>query len=334
MDAKRRSRPAGRIVTAAASAMAAAVFFGCSGSGRESSPEPTPAPPVSAAGQQGLSYFTGLPARSAPVLAVKIDNVLPARPHTGLAEADIVYVEQVEAGQSRLLAIYSSRLPEKVGPVRSARESDIELLGQFGRPALAYSGSQSALRPLIHAAPLVALAQGDAPQAYVRDRTRLAPHNLYLDPERALAAAPQATTAGDIGFLFGAAPAGGTPVSEHTVRFPAARFTFTWSGTEQRWLVGMDGGAARTTDGERLGAPTVVVQYVDIHPSRFSDRGGSVSPYTESVGAGSAVVLRDGRSHDARWSRPTAASGTSFTTATGLPLAFAPGQVWVVLAAR
>jgi hypothetical protein len=329
MGAQRRSGPAGTVVTATVCAVvAAAGLSGCSESGRE------PNAPASAPAQQGVSYFTGLPARSAPVLAVKIDNVRPARPHTGLAEADIVYVEQVEAGQSRILAIYSSRLPEQVGPVRSARESDIELLRQFGRPVLAYSGSQTALRPLIHAAPLIALADGDVPQAYVRDPARLAPHNLYLDPARALAAAPQATKAADIGFRFGAAPAGGRPVNDHTVRFPAARFTFSWSGPEKRWLVAMDGVAARAADGGRLGAPTVVVQYVDIHPSRFRDRGGSISPYTETVGAGTALVLRDGRSYDARWSRPAAMSGTSFTTADGRPLTFARGQVWVLLAAR
>ncbi|MFF3324895.1 DUF3048 domain-containing protein [Streptomyces sp. NPDC002889] len=327
MGAKRKPGPAGAVVIAVVSAVAAAGLFGCS----NSRPEPrTPSHPA----RHGASYFTGLPARSGPVLAVKIDNVGPARPHTGLGAADIVYIEQVESGQSRILAIFSSRLPETVGPVRSARETDIDLLRQFGRPALAYSGSQSALRPLIEAAPLVALPHGDAPQAYVRDLGRAAPHNLYLLPARALAAAPDADTAGDIGFRFGAAPAGGRQVNEHTVRYPAARFTFNWSDTQKRWLVVMDGAAARTTDGGQLGAPTVVVQNVDIHPSRFKDRWGSVSPYTETVGSGTALVLRDGKSHDARWSRPTAASGTTFTTPAGQPLNFAPGQVWVVLTAR
>ena len=58
-----------------------------------------------------------------PVLAVKIDNTSPARPRIGVDAADIVYVEPVEAGLTRLLAIYASTLPPEVGPVRSARES-------------------------------------------------------------------------------------------------------------------------------------------------------------------------------------------------------------------
>ncbi|MFE1233590.1 DUF3048 domain-containing protein [Streptomyces sp. NPDC058745] len=333
--ARRRSGP-GAAVTALLCALMTAGLYGCADSGTPT-PAPTSAPattPVAPPQASGRSPFTGLPARPAPVLAVKIDNVGPARPHTGLGAADLVYVEQVEAGQTRLLVVFSSRLPDRTGPVRSARESDIELLAQFGHPALAYSGSQTALKPLLEAAPLEALPQEDAPRAFVRSSARPAPHNLYLLPGRALAAAPQASPAQDIGFRFGPAPDSGTPVRERTVRFPAARYTFTWSGAEKAWRVAMDGRPARTTDGGPLKPATVVVQYVDIHPSRFRDFLGSVSPYSETVGSGNAVVLRDGRAHDARWNRPTGAAGTTFTTPTGAAMTFAPGQVWVVLAPR
>lgn len=103
-------------------------------------------------GRRGKVPTTTSAAR-ADVLAVKIDNVAAARPPTGLEKADIVYVEQVEAGLSRILAAYSSDVPSVIGPVRSARETDLELLRQFDEPTLAYSGAQSALRPSIEAAP-------------------------------------------------------------------------------------------------------------------------------------------------------------------------------------
>ncbi|URM92824.1 DUF3048 domain-containing protein [Streptomyces sp. MRC013] len=301
--------------------------------GRPDGGPPSASPSDRPAGPR-LSPFTGLPGRTGPVLAVKIDNAPAARPHTGLGAADIVYVEQVEAGLTRFLAVYASRRPPRVGPVRSARESDVELLRQFGRPALAYSGVRSDLKGFLRDAPLHALPPERAPDAYVRDPGRPAPHNLYLRPERALAAAPDAGPARDVGFRFGAAPPGGRRAAEHTVRFPAARHAFTWSAPDARWLVTLDGAAARTTDGGRVGAATVVVQYVTVRPSAFEDRGGSVTPYTETVGSGTALVLRDGRAHEARWSRPSAAAGTSFTTPSGTPLAFAPGPVWVVLAPR
>ncbi|PJE95868.1 DUF3048 domain-containing protein [Streptomyces carminius] len=272
---------------------------------------------------------------STPVLAVKIDNARNARPHTGLEAADVVYVEQVEWGLTRLLTILSSELPPSVGPVRSAREADIELLRQFGEPALAYSGAQSRLIPVLEDSPLHLLPADEVPDAYSRSSERSAPHNLYLDPEAALRAAPEEVSeANDIGFRFGPAPEGGRPTDEETVRFPNSRYTFTWSADEERWLVSMDGEPARTTDGGRLGAPTVVVQRVEIRDSRFRDRGGGVSPYSETVGSGEATVLRGGRAYEARWSRPSAEDGTEFTTPGGERLNFARGQVWVVLAPR
>ncbi|MFI1963310.1 DUF3048 domain-containing protein [Streptomyces pathocidini] len=282
-----------------------------------------------------LSPLTGLPAEPGPVLAVKIDNVGPARPHTGLGAADIVYVEQVEAGQTRLLAVLSSQLPAKLGPVRSARESDLELLRQFGRPALAYSGAQSKLNPLITDSPVYAMPPAKAPEAYFRDGERSAPHNLYLRPERLLKAAPDAEKASDIGFRFGPAPeSGGWQVNEETVRFPAARFAFTWSPGEKRWLVSMDGTPMTTTDGGRTTAATVVVQQVTVRDSEFKDRWGSVSPYTETVGSGTARVLRDGKAYEAHWKRASEADGTEFTTPSGEQLNFAKGPVWVLLTGR
>ncbi|MEU4098285.1 DUF3048 domain-containing protein [Streptomyces sp. NPDC026673] len=279
------------------------------------------------------SPLTGLPGGTGgPVLAVKIDNVGPARPHTGLGEADLVYVEQVESGLTRLLAVFSSQLPARVGPVRSARESDLELLRQFGRPALAFSGAQTRLLPVVAAAPVHDVSPAHAPGAYLRDGSRQAPHNLYAVPERLLAAAPDASAAHDIGFRFGAAPPGGTAESDRTVRYPNGSVGLHWSADRNRWLVSFDGSPAVTTDGGRLGAPTVVVQYVTVRPSGFHDRWGNTSPYSETVGAGRAVVLRDGRAHDARWSRPDAAGGTHFTTPDGQPVNFALGPVWIVLA--
>ncbi|MEU1462013.1 DUF3048 domain-containing protein [Streptomyces sp. NPDC005727] len=266
------------------------------------------------------------------LLAVKIDNVSAARPQTGLGAADVVYTEQVEGGLSRLMALYATRLPKSVGPVRSARESDLELLRQFREPTLAYSGAQRKLLPLIGRAPLRAESPDDAESAYYRGTGRAAPHNLYLRPARLLPSAP-GRAALTTGFRYGPAPSGGSPAATRTVRYPAARFAFTWSGQRGGWLVAMDGTPAATTDGGRLAPPNVVVQYVRVRSSKYHDVLGNRTPYTETVGSGRAEVLRDGRSFEARWSRPAATDGTEFTTADGGPMNFADGQVWVVFAA-
>lgn len=281
------------------------------------------------------STDSGSPASVAPrapsPLAVKIDNVPAARPQTGLDAADIVYAEQVEGGLSRLMAVYATKLPKAIGPVRSARESDLELLRQFNEPTLAFSGAQGKLMPLIDRAPLRAVSPEDDGKVYYRGSDKPTPHNLYLRPERLLKSVPGADAL-TTGFKYGAAPAGGKAESTRTVRFPAARFTFDWAQDRQRWLVSMDGSPTVTTDGKRVAASTVVVQYVNVRKSSFRDFLGNNTPYTNTVGTGTAKVLRDGKVFDAGWKRPAAEDGTEFTTTDGSPMNFAEGQVWVVFA--
>ncbi|MFJ2026776.1 DUF3048 domain-containing protein [Streptomyces sp. NPDC087897] len=307
-----------RSVGALFGALLLAVTAGCTGG--DGSPSP-----------HDSASFGG---RAGRVLAVKIDNVAPARPHTGLEKADVVYVEQVEAGLSRILAVYSSEVPPVIGPVRSARETDLELLRQFGRPVLAFSGAQGRLLPVIDRAPLDAVPPSKAPGAYFRGPGRPAPHNLYLRPGRIPFEASGADAVEALGLKTGAAPSGGEPEDSRTVRYPSASVTFSWSAGRERWLVSLDGAPARTSEGGRLGAATVVVQEVTVRPSEFRDRSGNVSPFTETVGAGSAVVLRDGRAHDVRWSRPSADADTVYTASDGRRVELAEGPLWILYAPR
>lgn len=298
------------------------------GAAYESAPADATAPP------RDRSPFTGKVADQGPVLAVKFDNARRARPHTGLAQADIVYVEKVEGGMSRLMGVYSSRLPKHVGPVRSARESDVELLRQFGRPALAYSGVRSSLSRMLRESPLYARSHGRVPSAYFRDGNRPAPHNLFVRPESLLRSAPKADHAGDIGFRFGPAPAGGSPTTARTVRYSSASHTFRWSPQQRRWLASFDGAPARSTSGARLGAKTIVIQHVDMPPSRYKDVNGAATPYIKTIGSGRATVLRGGKAYKTHWKRSSATGGTTFTRPNGERMPFAPGQVWMVFADR
>jgi hypothetical protein len=282
---------------------------------------------------QPVSPFTGEPISApGPVLAVKIDNLAAARPQTGLTDADIVYIIPVEGGLSRILAVFSSHFPPVIGPVRSAREDDLELLAQFGRPAFAYSGAQPELLPVVEKARIVDLYAGRV-SGYFRDPARVAPHNLYAHTSQLLAQATGASKAHDIGFRFGPAPPGGRPQASFSVSYPAASFTFRWSAQNGRWLVWMDGAPARSTEGGQLSAPTVVIQYTTIRTSHFRE-AGIRPPYAESTGTGTGLVLRGGQAWAIRWSRPDANGGTTFTTASGQPMTFARGPVWIVLAAR
>jgi hypothetical protein len=294
-------------------------------------PRPTPKPTPTRPKGPLLDPFTGKPVKALkPVLAVKIDNIVYARPQTGLQSADLVYVIPVEGGLTRFMAVFSSHVPPVVGPVRSARESDLDLLRQFGRPAFAWSGATPHLVPFIERAPvadLYALQVG----GYYRDSGRVAPYNLYANTKQLLAEAHGVSKARDIGFRFGALPAGGKGTASYSVKYPAASYTFRWSAKAKRWLTWIDGAPAEATEGGQLGGSTVIIQYTHISTSRFLEYGGR-PPYAKSVGSGRAVILRDGKQYTVRWSRPTLNGGTAYTLPNGKRMLFAPGQVWVVLA--
>lgn len=268
------------------------------------------------------------------MVVVKIDNTGAARPQTGVESADVVYVEPVESGLTRLAAVYSSYLPRTVGPVRSARTSDPELLGQYGRVVLAYSGASRVVQRIVTRAPLYARTPARTPAAFRRTGTRPVPYNLYVSPAAALRSAPGSAPARDIGFRFGAAPPGGRPAGAVLARWQRSSTSFAWSPATRGWLASMDGEPARSVSGRRYAATTVVVQYVQVNTSTLRDTNGSRSPSIRTTGSGFATVLRDGRAYDVRWNRRAFGGPTTFTLLNGRPMTFAPGQVWVVLLDR
>lgn len=331
-----------RLVLAGAAAVLAliiAVVAGCSSGPKDAEPTPaSPSPASPSAPVSPVSPLTGLPGEAGRILAVKIDNIVHARPQTGVNSAAVVYAIEVEGGLSRFLAIYdSNQLPalDRIGPVRSARESDLEILQQYGKVDYVYSGAQTRFLPVLAEADIFDISPKNDGSSFFRSRDKAAPYNQYVVPSAVLRNFPDSATARDIGFRFGDAPAGGDPAESFTARMPAASFTFTWSAEQGKYLVAIDGRPAETTDAGQMGAPTVVVQRVAdaTSPRGLRDSSGDLSPYAPTVGTGDAVFLRDGRAYQGTWSRPDAGAGTEFTYA-GQRMNFHPGQVWVVLEPR
>ena len=115
------------------------------------------------------------------MLVVKLDNTVYAQPHAGLTKADVVYIEEVEYGITRLAAVFSSSVPGRIGPVRSARITDVDLLAQYDRPAFAYSGAQRKMFPALDGADFYDVSPRTGGAGYSRDGSRRAPYNYYFD---------------------------------------------------------------------------------------------------------------------------------------------------------
>lgn len=282
------------------------------------------------------NVLSGREGINGPVLAVKIDDTNAAHPQIGLEDADVVYIEQVEGGLTRLAAIFSSVIPERIGPVRSARISDMEILSQYGRVAFAYSGAQKKLLPVIDAANLQNLgAQAQPPSIYTTDTNRVEPVAMVLRADRLMAKIVeknyQITTASTVGWSFGDAPEGGKSTQSVIMHWPAARYSAEWSESESRWLLSHNSRSNLADSGIVLGPTTLVIQIVSITDSEYTDKVGGVTPFSQTVGSGRGFILRDGKSYQAQWKRPSEAVGTTWTLRDGSEIKFAPGQIWVAL---
>ena len=289
--------------------------------------------------KKATSILSGREGVDGPLLAVKIDDTNMAHPQIGLEDAEIVYIEQVEGGLTRLAAIYSTVIPERVGPVRSARISDIDILSQFGRVAFAYSGAQRKLLPVISAANLEDLgAQRQSPKIYTTDPNRVQPFAMVLRADLLMQKVKEEQRTVDIaknvGFVFGDLQDGGAPTQKVEMSWPAATYSAEWSEEQSRWLLSHNGNLNVAESGVVLGPTTLVIQLVKISPSEYGDKFGGVTPLSETVGTGKAYVLRDGQRFVTSWSRASSEAGTTFTFSDGATMNFKAGQVWVALTDR
>jgi len=235
--------------------------------------------------------------------------------------------------------VFASKIPVRVGPVRSARISDIDILSQYGRVAFAYSGAQRKLLPVIAAANLEDLgAQHESSKIFTTDPNRIAPYAMVLRADllmqKIVDEKLQVDSAKSVGFVFGDNPEDGIPTQKVIINWPAATYSAEWSERESRWLLSHNGRLNLADSGVVLGPTTLVIQMVKISPSEYGDKFGGVTPLSETIGTGKAYVLRDGELFTTTWNRAFADSGTTFSLPDGSSMNFAPGQVWVALTDR
>ncbi|MGV1009332.1 MAG: DUF3048 domain-containing protein [Dermatophilaceae bacterium] len=285
----------------------------------------------SAASAAATPTTTGTPLTGGPALAVKIDNTPSARPRVGLDRADVVYVEPVEAGYTRLLAVFSTAMPAQVGPVRSARESDAQLLGNYGPVAFAFSGASAYTLGVIATGPQVNVSYDASRQGYARVAGRPAPYNLVGDPAALLARAGGSAPPADVGLRFGPIPSAGAPATSAATAYANSSLAFTWDPARQRYLLSTEGRPELTAEGTQVSAASLVVQSVQVRESSNRDVNGVATPVATLLGQGSVTVLRDGRQWGGTWSRPTLAAPTSLQAADGQPLTLSTTPVWVLL---
>jgi hypothetical protein len=287
--------------------------------------------PISVNAEGGPSPLSGLPGGAGkPVVMVKYGNSRPDRPHYNLNQADLIYVEEVEWGLTRIAAMFNTKFPSVVGPTRSARISDLELLEQFTNPGLAYSGANDVLLKAIRKSQSISLSPSDRSSFYYRNLSKSAPHNQLLRLAAMMQKETKVAAIKDVGLTFNATPAtGGTKTTYFQAAWSSARVSGSWTG--KSWTISFDGSIHRDAVNKSFLTPkTIVLQYVERKETKYGDKFGGKTPLLKTVGSGRAIILRNGQSFDGTWSRPTKEAGTIFSVANS-QFAFDVGQVLVVL---
>ena len=282
-----------------------------------------------------VSPLTGLaPADPAtltrPAMAVKIDNHPDARPQAGLNQADIVYEEIVE-GITRFFTIFQSTDAGPIGPIRSARTTDVNLLNQLNRPFLVWSGGNAKVVAAIAGANAESRAHGQAPGFY-RDAERRKhvdlEHTLFNEGTQTIYATATPAQAAPSPFFTYGTPTGGDPVSKITMKMNSVPVEWTWDAGQGLFIRSEYGAAHIDAAGVPIGAQNVVVQFIDYKTSAADPK----SPEAITVGQGDALVYTAGKVTLGHWDRPDAIKPATFTDGAGQPVVLTPGRTWIELA--
>lgn len=295
--------------------------------------ETSPPPPPEPCPLTGVVPEAGVPDR--PALAVKVEESPDARPQAGLLSADIVYEQPVEGGITRLVAVFHCSDAERVGPVRSARFMDANLLPQFGTPLFGYSGGAPETKALVRAADLVDLTfEGAAMDAYVRDPNRSMPHDVFTTTDALYEAGGDEGGRPQPVFSYSRHIARGTAAESVHIPFNpslTADVYWRWIKSEKHWLRFLGSDPEVDESGAQLSAINVVIQVVELRDTGIVDAAGTRSPEVIVIGSGPAIVFRNGKMIEGTWEKESAEAITRFVGPNGKRIPLAPGNTWVEL---
>lgn len=270
-----------------------------------------------------------------PTLVVKIDDVSLARPQWSLNLADVVIVEPVEGGLTRLFAVYQSQTPTTLGPIRSARISDVDLAAAFGEPGLAYSGASSKTSPFLWKSTLQLVGAPQGSTGYYRDNERSAPHNLLGEYSKIVERIekPEAALLGErVGWKFSEKPTIGKDLLWFRAQWPGSKKTFTWDSNLNKWSMKVYEEDLKTVVAdnqlEDVVTDTVFVMQTKLMPLPYKTHAVSPTPYPKTYGQGTGFVLSQGTIIEAIWKRPTINDLPRWFTPAGKEIAVKPGSAW------
>lgn len=328
-----------RRLAVAATALAATVLAACAQSQPTLSPTSSPTPTYSSTyitpPPIALAPLTGVEvpvdSLTAPSLAAKVDNHPDARPQVGLERTDLLFEELVEGGLTRYVAVWHSDVPDEIGPVRSIRPMDPDIISPLGG-IVAYSGGQQRFVQMMRDTNVYNAIHGqpDTSDIMFRTRDKAGPHDvlvratILISRHLDLAAPPQQFSfAPDL--ASSSAVREGGPLQSMQLRFGAASIpAWTWDEGRSVWARSQDNKPDLDPAGVPYSAVNVVVLRVPVTVSQNI-------PKTELIGTGEAWVASGGYLIHGWWSKGSRTDPIRLVDDNGTVIRLAPGNSWIEL---
>jgi hypothetical protein len=261
-----------------------------------------------------------------PVLVTKMDNTVASEPQVGLSKADMVVEELVEGGLTRLAAFYYSDIPDNVGPVRSMRASDIDVVSPV-HATVVTSGAAPRTIALIKGAKIPFYGEGS--KGMYRSTERSAPYNLFvhLNDIATTTKTKAATPPNYFQWGDGSDLPKGIAITHIQAQFSGGHTT-EWQYTNGTYH-NLNSNAPA---GDQFPASNVLVLRVREGNAGYLDPAGNPVPKTLLTGTGNALLFHDGRMITANWKKGTTPdSQITLTTKKGQKLEVPAGHTWVEL---
>ena len=277
--------------------------------------------------------LTGLPITdpaiaARPAVVVKVSNDPGARPQSGLEFADIVF-EAWGAGPTRFATVFQSKDAPKVGPIRSARTQDVDLVGSFNGAVFACSGGNKGSIAAIRGSDLLVLTESQGPGWYL-DKTRKRPHATFNDTAslRSNAAPDRPGPSVQFKYRDAGVAATGDSSAGFKLHIEAVHAQWDFDAASNMYKRSQDGHPHVLANGDRVAFNNVVVLWIGYGHSPADVR----SPDGGTIGSGDAVVFTNGKQIPAHWTRSDRLHPVSLTDASGNPVLLTRGTTWFELA--
>jgi len=280
--------------------------------------------------------LTGLPMADGvlalrPAIVVKVDNHPDARPQTGLNQADIVFEENVEA-LTRFALVFHSQGSDPVGPIRSGRTQDINLLSSLNGVLFVWSGGNKGVTAAVKSSNFVNMSPSVAGRGsgFFRSDDKKAPHNLYTNTSDiwTVGAGRGGTPLPQFSYSTDPSSNSGVDVVGVKLRMDGSmKASWEWDADKRAFARRHDAKVHLDSNGEQVTTENLLVLTVEYKISAANKK----SPEAQTTGTGVAWVLQQGKITQGTWTRADKMSPWTLTDEAGEPILLTPGRTFVEL---